>query len=180
VWGTQYEAYYTQTGDPRVRWSEDPRFPVGEVQRPGIGNVPWKFQQKYRTYNDGINLVSGREMRLIEAEALLVAGNWQAAMPFINGLRTSRVSTTTSQPLQPWPAANLAEAWTALRRERGIELWLEGRRLNDLRRWKANNTPGTLHPLEDPTNAQTFLSPQQQLCIPISDAEMETNPNLRG
>jgi hypothetical protein len=180
VWGTQYEVYYTQTGDPRVRWSEDPRFPVGEVQRPGIGNVPWKFQQKYRTYNDGVNLASGREMRLIEAEALLVAGNFTGAMPFINGLRTNRVSTTTNQPLQPWTANTLAEAWTALRRERGIELWLEGRRLNDLRRWKANNTPGTLHPLEDPTNPQTFLSPQQALCIPISDAEMETNPNLRG
>jgi hypothetical protein len=180
VWGTPYEAYYTQTGDPRVRWSEDPRFPVGEVQRPGIGNVPWKFQQKYRTYNDGVNLVSGREMRLIEAEALLVAGNFQAAMPLINGLRTSRVSTTTNQPLQPWTANTLADAWTALRRERGIELWLEGRRLNDLRRWKANNTPGTLHPLEDPSNPQTFLSPQQALCIPISDAERETNGNLRG
>jgi hypothetical protein len=180
VWGTQYEAYFTQTGDPRVRWSEDPRFPVGEVQRPGIGNVPWKFQQKYRTYGDGVNLVSGREMRLVEAEALLVAGNWQAAMPMINALRTSRNSTINNQPLQPWPATSLAEAWTALRRERGIELWLEGRRLNDLRRWKANNTPGTLHPLEDPSNPQTFLSPQQQLCIPISDAERETNGNLRG
>lgn len=36
----------------------------------------------------------------------------------------------------------LAEAWTALKRERGIELWLESRRLNDYRRWVALNRPG--------------------------------------
>jgi hypothetical protein len=143
--------------------------------------VPWKFQQKYKTYNDGINLVSGREMRLIEAEAALVAGNVQSAMEILNRLRAAKISTKTNQPLAARTAANAAEAWTALRRERGIEMWIEGRRLNDLRRWKANNTPGSLHPLEDPTNPQTFLSPNQALCIPISDEEYDTNRKvLRG
>lgn len=180
VWGTQYEQYFLDTGDPRTPWSEDSRFPVGEVQRPGIGNVPWKYQLKYKTYNDGINLVSGREMRLIEAEALLVSGNVQGAMDIINRLRAAKISTKTGQPLTALTAANAAGGWTHLRRERGIELWLEGRRLNDLRRWKANNTPGSLHPLEDPSNPLTYLSPNQTLCIPISDAEMETNRNLVG
>jgi hypothetical protein len=180
VWGTQYEQYFLDTGDPRTPWSEDPRFPVGEVQRPGIGNVPWKYQLKYKTYNDGINLVSGREMRLIEAEALLVSGNFQGAMEIMNRLRAAKVSSKTGQPLPALTAANAGEAWTHLRRERGIELWLEGRRLNDLRRWKANNTPGTLHPLENPANPQTYLSPNQTLCVPISDAEIETNRNLVG
>jgi hypothetical protein len=178
VWGTQYEQYFVDTGDPRVPWSEDSRFPVGEVQRPGIGNVPWKFQLKYKTYNDGINLVSGREMRLIEAEAALVAGNFQQAMDIMNRLRAAKTSTKTNQPLPARTAANAVEAWTALRRERGIELWIEGRRLNDLRRWKANNTPGQLHPLEDPTNPQTYLSANQSLCIPISEEEIQTNRNL--
>jgi hypothetical protein len=178
VWGTQYEQYFLDTGDPRTPWSEDPKFPVGEVQRPGIGNVQWKFQTKYKTYNDGINLVTGREMRLIEAEAALVAGNVQQAMDILNRLRTSRISTKTNQPLAARTAANATEAWTALRRERGIELWIEGRRLNDLRRWKANNTPGELHPLEDPTNPQTFLAANQSLCIPISEEEIQTNKNL--
>jgi hypothetical protein len=178
VWGTQYEQYYLDTGDPRTPWSEDSRFPVGEVQRPGIGNVPWKFQLKYKTYNDPINLVSGREMRLIEAEALLVGGNWEGALAIINQLRSTKISTKTGQALPPRTAAGAAEAWTILRQERGIELWIEGRRLNDLRRWKANNTPGGLHPLEDPSNPQTYLSPQQTLCVPISDAELETNQNL--
>ena len=178
VWHTPSEQYFLDTGDPRTAWSENPNFPVGEVQRPGIGNVPWKFQQKYKSYNDGINLVSGREMRLIEAEALLVAGKWEEAMAIINQLRTSKISTKTGVALEPWPAASLEEAWSRLKRERGIELWIEGRRLNDLRRWKEANRPGALDPLEVPSNPQTFLDANQSLCVPISDAEIETNPNL--
>jgi starch-binding outer membrane protein, SusD/RagB family len=180
VWGTAYEQYFLDTGDPRTPWSEDARFPVGEVQRPGIGNVPWKFQKKYQSYNDGIRLVSGREMRLIEAEALLVSGDWETAMQIVNGIRTLAVSTTNGQPLEPWSATSLTEAWTRLKRERGIELWIEGRRLSDLRRWEAANRPGALHPLEDATNPGTFLSPDRTLCVPISLAEIETNRNLGG
>lgn len=178
VWGTPFEQYFLDTGDPRTPWDEDPDFPVGEVQRPGIGSVPWKFQTKYTTYNDPMNLASGREMRLIEAEALLNAGQWVEAMTLVNRIRMTNVSLKTGQPLEPWTPTNLEEAWTAFRRERGIELWLEGRRLNDLRRWKQAGAPGELHPLEDPSNPATYLSPNQTLCIPISQAERETNNNL--
>ena len=65
------------------------------------------------------------------------------------------------------PPASLEEAWTHLRWERAVELWLEGRRLGDLRRWEITNAPGGLHPLEDPTNPATYLDPNRSLCIPI-------------
>jgi hypothetical protein len=80
--------------------------------------------------------------------------------------------------LDPWVATNLTEAWGYLKQERGIELWLEVRRMNDLRRWEANGTPGALDPLEDPSNPATFLDPNQTLCVPISQSERETNPNI--
>jgi hypothetical protein len=181
VWGTPQEQYYLDTGDPRTPWNQDPNFPVGEVQRPGIGNVPWYFQQKYLSYDDGINLVSGREMRLIEAEALLVEGDFAAAMTIINDeIRATVTSTTTGQPLEPWPAASLDEAWSRLKRERAIELWLEGRRMGDLRRWDDAGTPGALDPLEVASNPDTYLDPDQTLCVPISQDERDTNVNLQG
>ena len=74
-------------------------------------------------------------MRLVEAEGMLTSGDWQGAMGKINALRTAA-------GVEPAVAASAAEAWTALKFERGVVLWLEGRRLGDFFRWNANNTPG--------------------------------------
>lgn len=178
VWGTPYEQYYTDTGDPRTPWIKVPAFPFGEIQRPKIGNVPWYPQQKFKAYTDGINLVSGWEMRLLEAEALLIANDVPGAMTLINRVRTRSISTTTGKALDPYTATTVADAWTALRKERGIQLWLEGRRMADLRRWKAANRPGALQALEDPTNPKTYLDQPQSLCIPVSQNEIDTNPNF--
>jgi hypothetical protein len=179
VWGTPYEQYYTDTQDPRTPWIKVPAFPYGEIQRPKIGNVPWYPQQKFKTYNDPINLVSGREMRLFEAEALLIANNLADAMTLINRVRTTPRAglPAATKPIVPWTATTIADGWTALRKERGIELWIEGRRLGDLRRWKAANRPGLMWDLENPTNPKTYLD-QQDLCIPISQGEIDTNPNF--
>ena len=154
VVGTFYESYYKTTNDPRTPWSTNPAFPRG------TGNVLWYFQTKYDKTSSPINLVSSREMRLIIAESLLRTGDWQGAMSLINSLRAD-----VSVP--PWPATSIAEAWTALGRERGIELWLEGRRLGDLFRWKADKVPGTF---EDMTGRDT--------CFPVGVSESDTNHNL--
>jgi hypothetical protein len=71
--------------------------------------------------------------------------------------------------LAPWTATTDLEAWTALKKERGIETWLEGRRLGDLRRWKALSRPGDV---DQPAGFD--------VCYPISRGEKETNPNLFG
>lgn len=180
VWNTPNEQYYLDTGDPRVRWGEDPDFPFGEVQRPGIGNVRWYFQLKYPTLADDVRLVSGWEMRLLEAEAILTEtpADWMDAMAIINEVRTRNVSDDDGLPLDPWVATNADEAWTHLRRERGIELWLEARRLSDMRRWEETGAPGEMHPLEDASNPDTFLDVDRELCVPIAQNELETNVNL--
>lgn len=180
VWNTPNEQYYLDTGDPRVPWDEDPNFPFGEVQRPGIGNVPWYFQLKYPSLAADVRLLSGSEMRLLEAEAILTEtpGDWMDAMTIINEVRTRNVSDDDGLPLDPWVATDAEEAWTHLRRERGIELWLEARRLSDMRRWEEAGAPGEMHPLEDASNPDTFLDPDRELCVPIAQNELETNPNL--
>ena len=180
VWNTPNEEYYTDTGDPRVPWGEDPDYPFGEVQRPGIGNVPWLFQLKYPNLSDDVRIASGWEMRLVEAEAILTQtpADWMDALDIINEVRTRNVSDADGLPLDPWVATDAAETWTALRRERGVELWLEARRLSDMRRWSDTGAPGEMHPLEDASNPDTYLDPDRDLCVPIAQDELETNPNL--
>lgn len=171
VWRTPYEAYYTETKDPRVAWGLHPTQKEGDAAVMDLGKVPFYQQQKYKTRNAPIALSSGREMRLIEAEAKLRGGDVAGAMTLINAIRTAAGAPTVT-------AGSSAEAWTRLKRERGIELWLEGRRLADLRRWKAGNTLGDLDPLELPGEASK-LSAEQSLCYPVPKSEQETNEHYR-
>lgn len=174
VWNTVYDQYYTDTKDPRVPWASDPNQAVGDAAVLNLGRVTWHKEMKFAKQDAAINLSTGWEMRLIEAEAKLLANDVPGAMTLINKHRVAL-------GLQPWTATTLDDGWTALRRERGIELWLEGRRLNDLRRWKA--APGTMSPLEQPgtgtTGAPSYLT-QQDLCFPIPTSEKQNNPNLAG
>jgi len=176
VWNTVYEQYYTDTKDPRVPWASDPNQPVGDAAVLSLGKVTWHKEMKFAKQDAGINLSSGWEMRLIEAEVKLAGGDLAGAMTLINKHRLAL-------NLQPWTATTIDDGWTALRRERGIELWLEGRRLNDLRRWKAANALGTMSPLEQPgagTNGAPSYLTQQDLCFPIPTSEKQNNPNFAG
>jgi hypothetical protein len=160
--GTWYEDYYTAMKDPRTPWASDPAFPRGDG-RP----VPWLYEMKYGGKGAGlispVRLASGAEARLIIAESRLRAGDIPGTLAIINQLRTAagvpvRTATTT------------AEAWTALKLERFIVLWLEARLLWDHRRYSLESTPG---PLPDRLNMAG-----RSLCFPISDAEANTNPNI--
>jgi len=152
---TFYESYYKTTNDPRTPWKTNPAIPTGTQT-----NVLWLFQTKFDKRESPVNLVSGREMRLIVAESMIRSGDWQGAVAAINQIR-SEVGVA------PWSASNSTEAWVALKRERGIELWLEGRRLGDLNRWNTEKIPGDV---EDMSGRNT--------CFPIGQTEIEANPNF--
>jgi starch-binding outer membrane protein, SusD/RagB family len=177
VWKTFFHTYYPETGDPRAKFVSVPGFPFANGSMPGVGQVPFLDQTKYTKPGQGFPMVRGQEMRLIEAEALLVAGDWQGAMTIINALHTSYSNDKTGQKLAPLAATNLVDGWTNLKRERGIELWLEGRRLPDMRRWKEKGTPGAL---DWPNwNAQyPRFGAQPALCRVIPLAERAANPNI--
>ncbi len=166
-WSTWHFDYRTATSDPRV--------PIkittlqGDAAIECCGRVPFHPQAKHDSSAAPIRLTSGREMRLIEAEAKLRGGDWMGAMTSINEVRTAAGATTIT-------ATDQTDAWRLLKRERGIELWLEARRMGDLRRWKEGNTPGALDPLEQPGTSSHLT--RQDLCFPISRSERETNPNF--
>ncbi|MHB1192710.1 MAG: RagB/SusD family nutrient uptake outer membrane protein [Longimicrobiales bacterium] len=173
TWNTVYQQYYTDTKDPRVPWTDTKLLGDAAVLLVGNIRVPFYRQEKFNTRGSDIMLSSGREMRLIEAEKFLKDGNITSAMAILNARRAGL------NPAQPALApANITEAWTMFKRERGIELWLEGRRLGDLFRWKATNTPGALHILERAGSTESFLSANQSLCYPISQSERQDNANI--
>jgi hypothetical protein len=154
VVGTFYETYYTTTRDPRTPWYRNPAIPLGSLP------LAWLFQTKYSTRDAPIDYTTGTEMRLIVAESMLAGGDWQGALAVVNGLRSDA-------GVPPWTASNATEAWTALKRERGIDMWLEGRRLGDLGRWIASNTPGQAEDMSG-----------RSMCFPVGKNELDTNPNL--
>ncbi|MSR35996.1 MAG: RagB/SusD family nutrient uptake outer membrane protein [Gemmatimonadetes bacterium] len=178
--------YYNQTGDPRVQIGVNAAIPYGNATLTGYGQVPWAFQQKYATANAPFKVSSGREMALVRAEAALNANDVAGAMTLINSIRTILISRTTNQPLPALTATTAAQAWTFLKRERGIELWLEARRLGDMKRWKESNAPGTLEwpnweglvrPDGQP-GGSLFKENPPSTCFPIPLEELETNSNL--
>jgi len=200
-WHSFFEFYYARTTDPRVPYAPlDPNNPVGEgrVDRFG-GQVPWLPQMKYDRKDSPINLSSGWEMRLIEAEAALAtSGDFATVNAIINNRRSALNAGGASIPLAA--ATTVAEGWVELKLERQLELWLEGRRMWDLRRWSDNNVGGGLADVmdgvwEDPdgnpgdagydpangneTRIETMTSPVvRELCYPIGQDERQTNPKV--
>ncbi len=168
VWRTPYESYYLESGDPRVAWTDTGM--TGDAAVMDLGRVPFYRQEKYTEEASPIRLASGREMRLIVAESLLRDGDVPGALGVVNELRSA-------VGVDPVAASSLDDAWTIFKRERGIELWLEGRRMGDLRRWEAAGTPGALDELEVPGDASR-LSINQTLCYAIPISERETNSNI--
>lgn len=187
-WASQAEPYkahtvkytkYEELGLSAESPDGDPRVPYRRTEETGdaavqcCGQVPWWPQTKYEDSGANIPLSKGPEMRLIEAEAMLGAGDWQGAMAKINAVRTA-----AGMPEQE--AGSGEDAARALIHERGVVLWLEGRRLGDFWRWDANPDDGLFHPLEVASGNQetgSHLS-QQDTCFPISRGEIETNDNI--
>ncbi|MBI4539925.1 MAG: RagB/SusD family nutrient uptake outer membrane protein [Gemmatimonadetes bacterium] len=157
--GPWFRDYNTSTGDPRVAWLDSKK----PANIPSLG--PWQPPLKYNDRDDPINLASGREMLLVRAEARLAAQqDVLGALELINELRADvRVASRATLSLE--------EAWLFLKMERGVELYLESRRMGDVWRWKQEGTPGV-----EPAN----LDPgKNDLCYPPSQSEVDSNPNLR-
>lgn len=165
-WNTWHAEYFDATGDPRVPYTFTDDVGTGALECCGV--IPWWPQAKYDRASP-MDLSTGTEMRLVEAEALLRNNQMSAAVDKINEIRAN----AGVDPIAP---ASMEEAWALLKRERGLELWLEGRRLGDLRRWNEDSTPGALDPREVIGEASHLEA--QDLCFPVSKTEKDRNPNI--
>jgi hypothetical protein len=129
------------------------------------GRTPFFRQRKYNGLGADVPLTKGTEMLMLRAEERLRAGDVDSAMTLINLQRA--FYSTTQNPLPALTATTEAEAWPILKTERAAVLWMEGRRLWDLRRWNA----------EAPPIKDTFLDDRDK-CIPVSENEEQSNSNV--
>jgi hypothetical protein len=175
---------YASTFDP-----PDPRAPytncpvTGTCSENGAdGITPYWRQEKYDDRGSEIPAVKGTEMRLIEAEAALRDNDLPTAISKMNEVRAEFSGLTD---LTPAPAT-IEEGWIALDHERFLTLWLEGRRMHDLRRWDAEGRdilPGVQFLNGVLPLAGDELYPgitKRASCIPIAFSECLSNPNLSG
>jgi starch-binding outer membrane protein, SusD/RagB family len=164
---TVYNSQWAQVfKDPRVPW-DTVKAANGAIRVGQDGRTPFFQQKKYTTKGSDVPMVKGTEMLLIRAEAALRNNDVPGAMTLINQERA--FYSTAAAPLPALTATTAADAWRILQKERGAVLWLETRRLWDLRRWNAEPAP----------IKNTFLDGRDK-CIPISQNELQSNPNLRG
>lgn len=198
MWGTPFadwglnESDTTSTGDPRVVYST-PRDTLDRYVTGPDDRRPFFQEQKYNISEDDTYLARGMEMRLIEAEAALRAGDVPTAIEKMNEARAHynvindefEENRDDLPMIDPATVAGPDDAWLLLMKERGLTFYLEGRRLADLRRWEA--TPGVEVPFEvvrDEAVGQPYTADERlpvldaELCFPISREERLSNPNV--
>jgi hypothetical protein len=135
----------------RFRTQMDGRVPSGRFPSTDVGfdNItPQIDQQRFGDRKAPNPLATGAEARLIEAEALLVAGDTVGALAIHNALRAAppayfapvnetRAIAVAYGPLPALTATDVTNAGGAVNllfKERAYWLWLSGHRLGDLRR----------------------------------------------
>ena len=161
VFGTQWAQVFN---DPRVPWDTIYTSTAKTtVQKGQDGKTNFFRQRKYPDLGSDIPLVKGTEMLMLRAEAALRNGDIAGAFTLINQQRAQYKLAALVPP------TDLTAAWQTLEKEYGAVMWLEARRLWQLRRWSADTGPAH----------SSFLAGRAS-CIPISQEEQQSNPNLAG
>jgi starch-binding outer membrane protein, SusD/RagB family len=168
---SEYTVFNTQwaqnpKADARVPW-DTVRTSSGALAVGQDGRTTFFRQRKYTALGSDIPLVKGTEMLILRAEAALRNNDVPGAMTLINQERA--FYNTAAAPLPALTATTAAQAWPILQKERGAVTWLESRRFWDLRRW-----------LTEPAPIQNTYLTSRDKCIPISQDEVNSNPNLRN
>lgn len=203
VWGTPFATLgddlnddHHVGGDPRVPY--DIKYLADGVTwaESGDGRRPFFRQLKYPSYSSDIGGVKGTDARLMEAEDALVNTGGAAAYATV-AARINEVRALYGLGNIVTPTTD-TEAWQALMTERGIEFWLEGKRLGDWRRW-ALGSPGVNAAVWDnflivrdentgqPADQDVWQAPildtevwaeRGDICIQVSKNEKDSNPNI--
>lgn len=157
-------------GDPTIRSGEkfayfDEFVEAGLIDPdPGLdafdADIPVALQLRYPSPDDEIPIATGWEARMLEAEALLRAGDPDGAAAIVDPLLAERGFDEAGF------TGDLEADLVALARARSVGLWLSGTRHGLLRRL-----------LEDGVNLFP-TKPGTDIAFPIPQQELDNNPNL--
>ena len=152
--------------------TQDPRVLVTDLNRSGTAAGSRLFiPAKHATSTSPIRIASYAEAQLIVAENAATTGNLAEAEAAINRAR----ARTAGLPPYVRPAgATTADLVAQIIEERRRELFVEGHRLGDLRRYGIAFTPaaGTAYQYGGVYGTQT--------CFPLPDVERINNPTIAG
>jgi hypothetical protein len=152
--------------------TQDPRVAVTDLNRSGTATGSRLFlPAKYSALTSPMRIASYAEAQLIVAENAAATGNLAAAETAINNAR----SRTAGLPTYTRPVgATSADVLAQVIEERRRELFAEGHRLGDMRRYNIPFTPAAGTPYQYGGVYGT------QTCFPLPDVERINNPTIAG
>lgn len=170
-------------------WPTDPRVQVQDctVNDNGCARTrsegerfPMWVPLKYPDAGADDEMVTGTEMRLIEAEEALVRrADLTTFYDKVDEVRTFHGAGPTERPMVvgdfEWPNAE-DDAMSILDRERYLTMWMEGRRMFDLYRWNhpfIRSNEGLIQRHDD-----ILATVTRNACAPIAESECALNPNV--
>jgi starch-binding outer membrane protein, SusD/RagB family len=153
-----------------INGAPDPRVALTNTGRPGTaqGSVIWT-PDKYPTLTTVMPIARYAEAQLIVAEARLEAGDLVGAAQALNVVRATRPGV----PAYDATGQTAAQVRATLIEDRRRELFLEGRRLGDIRRYNLPLSPAAGTPF--PGGGGVYGT---QSCFPLPDVERINNPNI--
>lgn len=159
VVGPEWRAI-ADAGDERIKYLDGKR-----MAQDGVHN--FFIQQKFPSYASAIRLASGLEARYIEAEA---SGDVDLQLDLINERREANGQAEYAGPTD----AN--SVLTELLFQKGLDFWLEAKRMGDWRR-NPNNVKFIIQP-SDEYYKPDVGSMGSDTCFPLPAAETDHNPNF--
>lgn len=153
-----------------INGAPDPRVAVTNANKNGTAPGAQMFlPDKYTALTSAIPIARYAEAQLIVAESKLAANDLTGAVAAINIVRASRPGV----PAYDGTGQTAAQIKAQIIEDRRRELFLEGHRLGDLRRYNLPLGPaaGTAYP----GGGGLYGT---QTCFPLPDAERVNNPNI--
>lgn len=157
---TSFQNIYNTTQDPRVAYTS-----TGKIGTNGKTLVV--YPNKDATATSPIAVTKSAEAQLIIAENDVATGNLTGAIAIINALQSA-----AGQPGYNPTNLTAADVMAQVIEQRRRELFLEGHRLGDMRRYNLPLVPAPGAPFA------TGGVYGNQTCFPLPDVERINNPNI--